>query len=310
MTGFDKRYDKWKAMVETRLQSYLPLPEEGIARIKVYEAMRHSLFAGGKRLRPVLSLAACGAAGTSEEAALPYACAIEMIHTYSLIHDDLPAMDNDDYRRGKPSCHKAFGEATAILAGDGLLNRAYEIMLEDISGNSKDMSADILINKAKAAALIAAASGAEGMVGGQMEDILFEKSTIPDIRTVTPQMLKDMHIKKTVMLIRAALLLPSVLSGNANGNMEIIALYADSLGLAFQIRDDILDLAGDPSELGKSTGKDNITGKATYVTIYGIEKAGEMLAAVTEDAVSAAGRLGAAGLFLADLAHRMSVRKS
>ncbi len=304
------KYDKWKAMVETRLQSYLPLPEEGISHIKVYEAMRHSLFAGGKRLRPVLSLAACEAAGTSEEAALPYACAIEIIHTYSLIHDDLPAMDNDDYRRGKPSCHKAFGEATAILAGDGLLNRAFEIMLEDISGNSKNMSADILINKAKAAASIAAASGAEGMVGGQMDDILFEKDTNPEIRTVTPQMLKDMHIKKTVMLIRAALVLPSVLSGNANGNMGIIASYADSLGLAFQIRDDILDLAGNLHELGKSTGKDNMSGKATYVTIYGIEKAGEMLAAVTEEAVSAAGRLGVAGLFLADLAHRMSVRKS
>lgn len=236
----------------------------------IVDAMNYSLMAGGKRIRPILSISVCKSLGGSIDDILEFACAIELIHTYSLIHDDLPAMDNDDLRRGKPTNHKVFGEAKAILAGDGLLNYAFEIMLE-IALNKSD------VKYLEAAKTVARASGIRGMIGGQVIDIECEGKTI-DIDT-----LYLMHSKKTGALIEASCLTGCIIAGRKD-MIEAVREYSRNLGIAFQIVDDILDYVGDTKKLGKNTGVDMEKGKSTFVSILGIEKSKELALSYSQKA--------------------------
>ncbi len=226
---------------------------------EIYDSAEYSLFAGGKRLRPILTLETYKMCGGDKAGIMNFACAVEMIHTYSLIHDDLPSMDNDDFRRGRPTNHKVYGEAMAILTGDGLLNRAFEIALECC-----DIEPDRVI---EAVRILSKNSGWFGMIGGQVVDIANEG------KQITLEELQYIHKLKTGALIKASCLMGAVLAGCEN--IEAIEKYAQYLGIAFQIQDDILDVVGDEKALGKPIGSDEKNNKTTYVTICGIEKAKE-----------------------------------
>lgn len=239
------------------------------------EAMLYSLFAGGKRIRPVLALASYETCGGNPDEIVPYASTLELIHTYSLIHDDLPSMDNDDLRRGKPTSHKVYGEAIAILAGDALITEAFSI-LSDTSFCSIITESNLL----KALREIAIASGFRGMVAGQVQDILSENSK-PDKDT-----LQFIHTNKTAALICASVKLGHILSGGNNNRLETITTYGNRVGLAFQIIDDILDIEGDSDEIGKPTGSDEKTNKMTYPRLYGIETSREIAKQLISEAVS------------------------
>jgi geranylgeranyl diphosphate synthase, type II len=229
------------------------------------EAMRYSLLAGGKRIRPVLALATAGAIGRDAGAMLPLAAALELIHTYSLIHDDLPAMDDDDLRRGRPTCHRAFGEDVAILAGDGLYAEAFHHLLAHQRGEPANVLA--------AAAELAAATGVGGMVGGQYLDVA---GTAPG----GPEGLRRLHALKTGRLIRASIECVLLIDGSQEpGTINCLNSYASELGVLFQIVDDVLDVTGSPDELGKSRGSDERLGKRTYVTEFGLDGARELAAA-------------------------------
>ena len=260
------------------MQRYMDRTEEYLARCftndapqkKLFEAMRYSLLAGGKRLRPVMVLAFCELCGGNAENALPFAAALEMVHTYSLIHDDLPCMDNDDYRRGKPTNHRVFGEATAVLAGDGLLTAAFGQLA------SAKLPAERIVEAVRVLSLCA---GELGMVGGQVLDMDAET------RICTEQEVIDIQSRKTGALISAACQLGVIAAGGSSKQQTAAAQYADSLGLAFQIQDDILDVTGDAGKLGKATGVDK--NKNTFVRLYGVETCKEMVAQETEKAVHA-----------------------
>lgn len=223
--------------------------------------MRHSLFSGGKRLRPILVLAAAEACGGDTRAVMPAACALECIHTYSLIHDDLPAMDDDDLRRGRPTCHVAFGEGAAILAGDALLTLGFELMAR-VPAPRPFGSRQVT----EAIEILARAAGMSGMVGGQMADLEAEG------REITLPLLQYIHTHKTGKLILAPLLIGAVLSGASPVQRKALSVYGEALGLAFQIADDILDVVGEASRLGKNTGGDQAAGKATYPAFFGVEE--------------------------------------
>ncbi|MGQ4647435.1 geranylgeranyl diphosphate synthase CrtE [Lyngbya aestuarii] len=259
-----------KVQVEEALDLSLPLvyPE------KIYEAMRYSLLAGGKRLRPILCLAACELAGGTVQMAIPTACALEMIHTMSLIHDDLPAMDNDDYRRGKLTNHKVYGEDIAILAGDGLLAYAFEY----IAAQTQDVPAQRVL---QVIARLGRAVGAAGLVGGQVVDL--ESEGRGDIKEET---LTFIHTHKTGALLEACVVCGGILAGVSNSQLEDFSSYAQNIGLAFQIIDDILDITATQEELGKTAGKDLEAQKATYPSLWGIEtskaKAQQLIAAAKE----------------------------
>jgi len=240
------------------------------------EAMLYSLFAGGKRIRPVLALASFEACGGNPAEIVPYASTLELIHTYSLIHDDLPAMDNDDLRRGKPTNHKVYGEAIAILAGDALLTEAFSI-LSDPTLSSTLKEANLL----KALREIALASGLRGMVAGQVQDILSENSD-PDRET-----LEFIHMRKTATLIRASVMMGPILYGSSKDILEIMSEYGSKIGLAFQVIDDILDIEGDAKELGKPIGSDERANKMTYPSLYGIEESREIARGLISSALSA-----------------------
>lgn len=229
--------------------------------------MAYSLEAGGKRIRPVLLLNTYALYKEDYKKAMPIAAAIEMIHTYSLIHDDLPAMDNDDLRRGKPTNHKIFGEAIAILAGDALLNEAMNIMFEYSLKNGE--------NALKACYTIAKAAGVDGMIGGQVVDILSED------KSISPDELYYMHKKKTGALIKASILAGAILGSATSTDIELLGEYGDNLGLAFQIKDDILDVEGDTTTLGKKTKSDEDNHKTTFVKVYGIDKCNELCTEMT-----------------------------
>lgn len=269
------------------------LPEKSL-----YSAMRYSLTAGGKRLRPVLSLAVCDMLGGNAQEVLPFACAVEMIHTYSLIHDDLPAMDNDDFRRGRPTNHKVYGEALAILAGDGLLNLAFETMLESIIKNGDSE------RKAKAAAVIAKASGANGMISGQVIDLESEG------KQVDKDILNRMHRLKTGALIKAPVVSAAILCGACEDDIEKLDEFAENLGLAFQIKDDILDVEGSTEKLGKKVGSDAGNNKSTYVSLYGLEKSKEILSDVTHKAVRCLEKFEDKAAFLKSLAGYLLEREN
>jgi geranylgeranyl diphosphate synthase type II len=273
-----------RAEVEAALATLLPGPPDCSATLA--DAMRYSLTAGGKRLRPVLCLASAEAVGGATAAALPAACAIELIHTYSLVHDDLPAMDDDSMRRGRPTLHVVAGEGMAILAGDGLLTEAFHVL-----SRMQGEPARVL----RAVRVIAAAAGPVGMVGGQAIDLACVTPD-PQGRTAPPldaDGLAVMHAKKTGALIRASAVAGAVLGGGSDTQVSAIDAAAADFGLAFQIVDDILDVEGDAAKLGKSTGKDAAAGKPTYPAFFGLAKSRSMADACIE---RAAGTLAGAGM--------------
>ena len=235
------------------------LPAESTEPRTLHRAMRYSVFAGGKRIRPALVIAAADLHGGQRDAVLPAACAMEMIHTYSLIHDDLPAMDDDDLRRGRPSCHKAFDEATAILAGDALLTHAFLILARQDAPAPERLLRQISI--------LAEAAGTGGMIGGQMADL---ESEGRDVKLAT---VERIHLLKTAALISASLTMGAVMAGASGADLERIERFGRRIGLLFQITDDILDRTGDPERLGKTVGKDEAQGKATYPAAAGMKEA-------------------------------------
>ncbi len=237
---------------------------------KLFEAMRYSLLAGGKRLRPILAFEFCRMCGQNWKAAAPFAAAVEMIHTYSLIHDDLPCMDNDDYRRGRLTNHKVYGEALAVLAGDGLLTDAFAIAAEVKLAQPERLSLAI--------GVLSNCAGSLGMVGGQVLDILSEE------RTCTEQEVIDIQSRKTGALINAACVLGVIAGGGTEAQIAAAGGFAGALGMAFQIRDDMLDVIGNPDELGKATGVDG--GKNTFVRLYGLKKCEKMVQKYTDTAIS------------------------
>lgn len=269
---FEEQTVFYKELVDKELDKYMTFPE-GLKQGKLFEAMKYSLNAGGKRIRPVLALEFCRICGGEYKNALPAACAIEMIHTFSLIHDDLPCMDNDDMRRGRPSCHKAFDEATALLAGDALEMYPFDVLA---GSTSCGVSAE---NALKMVKMLAWASGHMGMIGGQQIDTEFEGQS-PGL----DELLK-MYRLKTSRLLQAAAGM-GCLSAGADGDAVGNALeYADRLGLAFQIVDDILDIYGDEKALGKPIGSDKEKNKYTYVTYAGLEGAKEKAKQLTDEAL-------------------------
>lgn len=248
---------KRKALIDSSLAEYLPSVEEIPGTI--HQAMHYSVFAGGKRLRPILVMASAEAVGGDGIKVLPAACALEMIHTYSLIHDDLPAMDDDDFRRGKPTNHKVFGEAMAILAGDALLTHAFGL-LSSCSGVFAPEKVNLVISE------VAEAAGTLGMVGGQVLDIQSEGCEI------SGDDLYNIYIRKTAALFVAALRCGAILSNCNERQLEVLTAYGRHLGLAFQITDDILDITGNTAVLGKNVGSDVRKKKATFPQIYGLER--------------------------------------
>ncbi len=264
----------------------------------VVEAMKYSLHAGGKRLRPVLMLAAYRLFGSNVEEVLPYAAAIEMIHTYSLIHDDLPAMDNDDYRRGKLTNHMVFGEGVAILAGDGLLNYAFELMLE------KALKEENPRPFVEAAYLVAKASGINGMIGGQTVDLESEN------KSISADTLEYIHLNKTAAIITASLKAGAIIGGAAEADIQNMETIGLALGLAFQIQDDILDIVGDQAKLGKRIGSDVDNHKSTYPSIHGLEASYLKVRQLTEAIYGTLDHYGEGGIFLKELSSHLMKRES
>jgi geranylgeranyl diphosphate synthase, type II len=283
-----------QSQVEAALDAALPLAYPD----KIYEAMRYSLLAGGKRLRPILTIASCELLGGNTQMALPTACAMEMIHTMSLIHDDLPAMDNDDYRRGKLTNHKVYGEDIAILAGDGLLAYAFEYMARASSGVPIERVLQAVIHLAKA-------SGAAGLVGGQVVDL--ESEGNPD---VTLETLAYIHAHKTGALLESCVVCGGIIAGGKEADLQRLSIYAQNIGLAFQIIDDILDITATSEELGKSAGKDLQAEKATYPKLLGIEESQRRAEALVRSAKAELEVYGAAAQPLQALADFITSRRN
>lgn len=270
--------------------------EKEVPQNTIYKAMNYSLHAGGKRIRPVIMMAAAELMGAERETVMPFACAIEMIHTYSLIHDDLPCMDDDDLRRGKPTNHKVFGEAIAVLAGDALLNKAFEIMLKN-SQISPNMTL-------AAMAEIANAAGTEGMIGGQVIDIESEDKTIDAVTLMT------LHLQKTAALIMVSARVGALLGGGGREDLLAMEEFARYLGIAFQIKDDILDVTGNEEILGKKIGADAAKKKSTFVSLYGIEQSENMLSDYTQKAIDSLLRYGEKAEFLIELSKFLLSREN
>jgi geranylgeranyl diphosphate synthase, type II len=290
---FKEKFKEWTNVVDKSLENYINelSCKEDCYEKNIYDSMKYSLMAGGKRLRPVLALAVCDMFEGKTDEVLPFACAIEMIHTYSLIHDDLPAMDNDDYRRGRLTSHKVYGEAMAILTGDALLNMAFEIMTSFTLKSEENLFA-----KVKAINIVSKASGASGMIGGQVVDMESEGKKI-DLKN-----LEYMHKCKTGALIKAPVLATAALCCASEKETQLLSTYAERIGLAFQIKDDILDVEGDFTTLGKKTGSDAVNEKSTFVTIYGLDESKKILRTVTDEAVQSLEPFGERGAFLKQLA--------
>ncbi len=284
--GLAEYLDARRAEVASALAAFLPTPPD--APEVVDSALRYSLLAGGKRLRPILCLASADAVGGLRSMAMPAACAIELIHTYSLIHDDLPAMDNDTMRRGRPTLHVVAGEGMAILAGDGLLTEAFHLLAREPA--SQD--AHIALRKLRVIETIARAAGVEGMVGGQAIDLA---SVTPDDAGRLPHLdadaLRAMHARKTGALIRASAVSGAIMGGGTAVQIGAIDSAAGEFGLAFQIVDDILDVEGVAATLGKTAGKDAAAGKPTYPALYGLETSRRMAADCLERAEAALRRV-------------------
>ncbi|HSL91079.1 MAG TPA: farnesyl diphosphate synthase [Candidatus Limnocylindrales bacterium] len=265
---------------------------------KLREAVEYSLTGGGKRIRPVVLLSAGGAVGGDEEKLLPFACAMEYVHTYSLVHDDLPAMDDDDYRRGRPSCHKAFGEATAILAGDALLTEAFRVMGESALALAEPGRA------LAAVSVLARAAGAEGMVGGQQMDLSAEGSRGGRAE------IEEIDLRKTSALLSAAARMGGILGGGNGAQVEDLARYGRALGLLFQVTDDILDETGSFEEMGKGVAKDKARGKLTYPGAFGMAAAVARAESLSCEALSAVSAFGEDGEALRDIVRMVAARRS
>ena len=274
-------------IINEELSKYLPKTEN--PQKNIYDAMGYSLFAGGKRLRPVIMLLVCDMLGGKTEEVLPFACAMEMIHTYSLIHDDLPSMDNDDLRRGKPTNHKVFGEAMAILAGDALLNKAFEIVSSKTYKNPK--------NALRAISILSNSSGTEGMIGGQVIDIESEN------KSISSDELLYLHSLKTGAIIRSSGVIGAVMSNAKDEEINAIDNFCYNLGIAFQIQDDLLDVLGNSELLGKNTGSDKENKKTTFITLFGVEKAKNAVNDYTEKAISSLDIFGGKENTLKELAN-------
>ena len=281
-------------VIDTSLDFYLPVRD--VPQKEIYEAMRYSLFAGGKRLRPMLMWECARMLGGNWETVRPFACALEMIHTYSLIHDDLPAMDNDDLRRGVPTNHIKFGEAMAILAGDALLNKAFEIVSEY---EHKDIPRAM-----RAISVLARSSGTEGMIGGQVVDLASEG------KDIALSELQYIHLLKTGAIIRSACVIGGILAGADRDELNSIDEYAKNLGIAFQIRDDILDVTGSEEELGKPIGSDAELDKNTYVKLLGAERSLELVKEFSYRAREALERFGASAETLIIITDYLITRNS
>jgi geranylgeranyl diphosphate synthase type II len=287
-----------RAATESALEAALP-PETAWPET-IHRAVRYSLFAGGKRIRPVLVLAAGETVGAPRAELLPLACAVEMIHTYSLIHDDLPAMDDDDLRRGKPTSHKVFGEAIAILAGDALLTRAFHLLATVPLGVD-----DALARRRLAATeVLAEACGTGGLIGGQVMDLESEG------RAIDAPAVERLHRAKTGALLSACVRGGAILGGARPDELEALSRYAAAIGLAFQVVDDVLDATENAERLGKTAGKDAAAHKATYVSVHGIERAREMADGLLRDAIAAVAPLGPRGVLLQALARLIVERHS
>ncbi len=270
-------------LADAALESVLPPASE--APIRLHEAMRYSVFAGGKRLRPALVLAACRAVGGSDHACAPALAAVEVLHTYTLVHDDLPAMDDDDLRRGRPTCHKAYDEATAILVGDALQTLAFETVAE---------------LGAEAVKVLARASGSRGVVGGQQDDLDAEGAVI-DASPACRARLERIHRGKTAALIRASCALGAIAGGATAAQRAALERFGEDIGLAFQIADDVLDATADAATLGKTPGKDAAQGKLTYVAVHGLAAARAEAQRLEATALAALAPFGSAGEALAAL---------
>lgn len=280
LSAFNACLAHWQAATETALDRYLPAASASPERL--HSAMRYSVLGGGKRVRPALVFATAHTVGLDASQVMAAACAVEMIHAYSLIHDDLPAMDDDDLRRGKPSCHKAFDEATAILAGDALQVLAFELLATDAQ-----LPADPAIRLALVR-ILAQGSGTAGMAGGQALDLAAEGSTDATLQTIT-----DIHRRKTGALIRACVLMAAACQpALSHTDHQALDRYALAIGLAFQIQDDLLDIEGDPTLLGKATGADQAHQKLTYPAVTGLETARTQVRALHEEALAALAPFG------------------
>jgi len=285
------------SLVDAALDRYLP-PETELPA-SLHSAMRYSIFAGGKRIRPVLLLAACDAVGGSIETAMPAACAMEMIHTYSLIHDDLPAMDDDDLRRGRPTNHKIYGDAVAILAGDALLTEAFVLMSKP-AHNAVDPSSMLMIIQE-----IARCAGSHGMVGGQVVDMESEGKSDIDLATV-----QYIHTHKTGALMKASVKAGALAGGANPEQLQALTRYGEAIGLAFQIADDILDIEGTTEEIGKDAGSDQARGKATYPAVMGIGDAKRRAAELVEMALESLEGFDTTADPLREIARYIIARKS
>jgi geranylgeranyl diphosphate synthase type II len=260
-------------MIVSALDRYTP-PADA-PPVTLHTAMRYALLSNGKLVRPLLTIAAAEAVGGNAEDVLPTACAIEMIHTFSLIHDDLPALDNDDLRRGRPTSHKQFGEAMAILSGDALHTLAFSTICTHQTAANPETVLRVL-------RLITDACGESGMVGGQVDDMYYEKRS-----DVTPEILRHIHARKTGALLNASLLCGAILSGATEREESALRIYGDCIGLAFQIVDDVLDVTGDDATLGKPAGSDLKNDKATYPKLFGLERSVELAKEASDTALDA-----------------------
>jgi geranylgeranyl diphosphate synthase type II len=290
-----KKYlEQRREQVDRALEENLPPSRQWPERLN--EAVRYSIFAGGKRLRPILALAAAEALGQAIEPVLPVACALEMIHTYSLIHDDLPAMDDDDLRRGRPTNHKVYGEALAILAGDSLLTTAFHTIVHHSKNGRSEATLKVLER-------IAEAAGATGMVGGQVQDLMSEG------KKISAAELEHLHRHKTGALIQVSVEAGALMAGASPEDFQALSRYGEGIGLSFQIADDLLDIEGG-EEIGKDLGSDLKKDKATYPSIVGVEKSRTMAREITEKALQSLERFGPSADPLREIAKYVVYRKN
>lgn len=300
MTDFKNRFDEYAALINEAADKYVSEKafegRESTGLSEMLRAMAYSLKNGGKRIRPMLTLEFCRICGGDYRKAIPFALGAEMIHTYSLIHDDLPCMDDDDMRRGKPSSHKVFGYANALLAGDALLTLAFETVL-----SAPDMSAD---SKAKAGLELAKAAGCSGMIAGQVMDLANEGKSAP------LEDIKETDRLKTGEMIRVSCVMGCIAAGADEEKIKAAEIYSGNIGLAFQIVDDILDVTSDAETLGKPIGSDSENEKSTYVSLLGLEKSAEYAEKLTDIAKEALDIFGGEGEFLAQLADMLASRKN
>lgn len=292
--NFKSEMNEKKLFIDSELDRFIPAESE-YPQI-IFKAMRYSVFAGGKRVRPVIMLAACEMFGGDIKKASPFACAMEMIHTYSLIHDDLPAIDNDNFRRGRLTSHKAFGENIAILAGDALLSHAFEVMAKAVADNPEPALA-------KAMYTVANGAGVNGMLTGQVVDV------ISDGKKLDKETLDFIHINKTAAMIQASFKAGAYIGGGSEKDAEKLSMAGCKIGMAFQIQDDILDVIGSFDEIGKPVFSDEKNQKTTYVTLIGLEQSKEKVKKLSEEAIDILSDYGDKAEFLIELTKELVNRK-